>query len=69
MNEPTHPTGDPVVDEVLEAFRGTEQQSLGERAEAAMQAQRRLQERLTESSPSNSPSAAMHRVAGGPQSA
>ena len=37
MNEPTHPTGDPVVDEVLEAFRGTEQQSLGERAEDAVE--------------------------------
>lgn len=74
MSQPTRPTGDPVVDEVLEAFRGTEGQPLSERAEAALQAQRRLQERLTESSPSNnpaaatSPAAAMQRVAGRPQS-
>lgn len=69
MSEPTPTTGDPVVDEVLESFRGTEQQSLSERADAALQAQRRLQERLTESSPGNTPAAAMQRVAGGSQSA
>ncbi|USQ78382.1 hypothetical protein [Ornithinimicrobium faecis] len=74
MSEPTPTTGDPttgdpVVDEVLETFRGTEQQPLPERAEAALQAQRRLQERLSESSPGNTPAAAMQRVAGGPQSA
>lgn len=51
MSEPTSQTGDPVVDEVLENFKSTEHQPLSERAEAAVHAQRRLQERLSESAP------------------
>ena len=48
-------TGDSVVDEALEAFQATEHQPLGQRAEAAVQAQRTLQERLAESEPGTGP--------------
>lgn len=53
MSEPTSQTGDPVVDEVLEDFQATEHLPLADRANAAVQAQRRLQDRLTESAPGN----------------
>lgn len=62
-------TGDPVVAEALEAFRATEHQPLGRRAEAAVQAQRRLQERLAESAPGASPAAPTERAPGSPPSA
>lgn len=59
-------TGDRVVDEVLETFVSTADQGLGERAAAAAQAQRRLQERLAESSPGTSAASGIQRVAGAP---
>lgn len=55
MSEPISQTGDPVVDEVLDDFRATEDLPLADRANAAVRAQRRLQERLTESAPGNTP--------------
>ncbi|QDO88938.1 hypothetical protein FNH13_11895 [Ornithinimicrobium ciconiae] len=63
MTQPPQ-TGDSHVDETLAGFHATRDQPLQERAEAALQAQRRLQERLTESSPGQGPSAPMARVAG-----
>ncbi|MCK0114290.1 hypothetical protein MWU75_19300 [Ornithinimicrobium sp. F0845] len=63
MSQPPQ-TGDPVVDEIVEGFRATADQPLGDRAAAAAQAQRRLQERLTESSPGNAAASGMQRVAG-----
>ncbi|WP_109474849.1 hypothetical protein [Ornithinimicrobium cavernae] len=68
MSQPPPETGDPVVDEVLVTFRASAEAPLGDRAEAAVLAQRRLQERLSESAPGNGPAAAMRRAAGGPQS-
>ncbi|WP_114905949.1 hypothetical protein [Ornithinimicrobium murale] len=68
MSQAIPETGDSVVDEVLQTYVGTAHQPLSERAEAATQAQRHLQERLAESSPGNGPAAAMQRVAGGQQS-
>ncbi|NLG23704.1 MAG: hypothetical protein GX555_20015 [Actinomycetales bacterium] len=67
MTQPPQ-TGDPVVDEVLEDLHATAEQPLGDRAAAAALAQRRLQERLTESSPGNAASA-IQRVAGATPSA
>lgn len=55
MSQPPQ-TGDPVVDEVIDGFRATSEESLGDRAAAAAQAQRLLQERLTGSSPGNTAS-------------
>lgn len=75
MTQPPQ-TGDPVVDEVINAFHDTDGQPLAERAEAAVEAQRLLQGRLTESAPGSAPGhahsnlqgsaspAAMARVAG-----
>jgi hypothetical protein len=60
----TPETGDPVVDEVIATYRATSDRPLTERASAAAEAQRKLQERLAESSPGNSPASAMQRVAG-----
>lgn len=75
MTQPLPQTGDPVVDEVISTFRATEGQPLAERAEAALEAQRGLQARLTDSAPGAAPvpssgqhphgnAAAMARVAG-----
>ncbi len=49
--EPVPQTGDPVVDEVLAAVSATTGSDLGEQTDVALQAQRRLQERLSESRP------------------
>lgn len=51
MTQPLPMTGDPVVDEVISSFQDTDGQPLAERAEAALQAQRGLQARLTDSAP------------------
>lgn len=63
MSEPPQ-TGDPVVDEVLQTVHTSGDRPLEERAAAAAQAQRRLQERLSESSPGSAAASAMQRVAG-----
>lgn len=60
----TPQTGDPVVDQVIADFVATSDAPLSERATAAAEAQRRLQERLAESSPGNTPASSMQRVAG-----
>lgn len=65
MSEQLPETGDPVVDEVLGAFAATEHDPLEQRAAAAVEAQRRLQDRLAESAPGQDQAAtAMQRVAG-----
>jgi hypothetical protein len=66
MSQTPPQTGDPVVDEVLARFHGTHGQSLGERADAARVAQRRLQERLSESAPGQDTASATERVAEAP---
>lgn len=63
MSQPPQ-TGDAPVDETLEGFHATRDQTLQERAEAALLAQRRLQERLAQSSPGQETAAGMQRVAG-----
>ena len=55
MTQPPPQTGDPVVDEVISTFRETDGQPLAERAEAALEAQRGLQARLTDSPPGTAP--------------
>lgn len=63
MTQPPQ-TGDPVVDEVINAFHDTDDQPLAERAEAALEAQRLLQGRLTESAPGNAPGPAHSNTQG-----
>lgn len=63
MTQPPQ-TGDAHVDETLARFHAAQEQPLSERAEAALTAQRRLQERLTETSPGREAPTGMHRVAG-----
>lgn len=59
-------TGDHVVDDVLATFHATADEPLDTRADAAHEAQRQLQRRLSESAPGQDAASASERVARAP---